>query len=53
LGRREVLLRLLSRGGLRADTDEARRIDECKDLATLDRWTDQAIGAASVAGALA
>jgi len=52
LGRREVLVRLLARGGLRPDTDEARRIDGCDDLAILDRWIDQAIGAASVVAAL-
>jgi len=52
LGRREVLVRLLARGGLRPDTNEARRIDGCDDLATLDRWIDQAISAASVAVAL-
>ena len=53
LGRREVLCRLLARAGLRLDADDARRIDECCDLATLDRWIDQAIGATSVAAALA
>lgn len=53
LGRREVLRRLLARAGLRLDADDARRIDECDDLATLDRWIDQAIGATSVAAALA
>lgn len=52
LGRREILVRLLARGGLRPDTDEARRIDGCDDLAILDRWIDQAIGAASVVAAL-
>lgn len=53
LGRREVLMHLLARGGLQATEAEQQRIAECADPALLDRWIDQAIGASSVAAALA
>jgi hypothetical protein len=53
LAQRAVLRRLLARQGLQLEADDGRRIDECDDLATLDRWIDQAVGAASVGAALA
>lgn len=44
-GKREALLRLLSRMGISITPEERARIDECTDLPTLDRWFDNAIGA--------
>lgn len=53
LGRREVLTHLLARAGLQPTADEQLSIATCENLATLDRWIDQAISARSVAAALA
>ncbi len=53
IGRREVLMHLLARGGLQPTEAERQRISGCAEPAVLDRWIDQAIGASSVAAALA
>ena len=50
---REALHRLLLRAGLTVTDDDRTRILACTDLATLDRWLDNALGAASTAAVLA
>ena len=49
---RAALRRVLARRGLTLTTAEATRIEVCADLATLDRWLDEAVVAPSVADAL-
>jgi hypothetical protein len=44
-GKRETLLRLLARAGIRLTDDDRARIHACSDLATLDRWVDNVLGA--------
>jgi hypothetical protein len=44
-GLREALLRLVSRAGIALTEDERARIRACDDVATLDRWLDNALGA--------
>ena len=44
-GRREVLLRLAARYGLVLTDEQRVRIEACEDLATLDRWFDNAFTA--------
>lgn len=39
-GKRETLLHLLSRSGIAPTAEQQRRIEECTDTATLDRWID-------------
>jgi hypothetical protein len=48
-GKREALLRLLTRAGLVFTQEERARIAACADLATLDRWFDNALAAKTVA----
>ena len=50
---RASLRRVLARRHLMLGTADDARIEACSDLATLERWLDQAITAASVAVALA
>ena len=52
-GAREALHRLLLRAGLAVTDDDRARIQACTDLATLDRWFDNVLGAASTAAVLA
>jgi predicted transposase YdaD len=52
-GARAALRRVLARRQLAPSKGDEARIDACTDLATLDRWLDQAITAASVPDALA
>jgi hypothetical protein len=52
-GARAALRRVLARRQLAPNKGDEARIDACTDLATLDRWLDQAITAASVSDALA
>jgi hypothetical protein len=52
-GARAALRRVLARRQLAPSKGDEARIDACTDLATLDRWLDQAITAASVSDALA
>jgi hypothetical protein len=49
---RNAVRRVLARRGLPVDAQDAARIDTCTDLATLERWLDQAVAAASTAEAL-
>ena len=44
-GKRDALLRLLTRAGIPLTEDERARVDACADPATLDRWIDNVIGA--------
>jgi hypothetical protein len=48
-GKRDTLLRLLARVGLRLTQAEQERITTCTDLATLDRWFDNALAAKTAA----
>lgn len=52
LGARRSLRRVLAARGLVPSRAEAARIDACADLATLDRWLDQAAVAETVEEAL-
>jgi hypothetical protein len=47
--KRAALLRVLSRAGIALTDDEQARIAACADLATLDRWFDDALGAKTAA----
>ena len=49
---RNAVRRVLARRALPVDAGHAARIDACADLATLERWLDQAVAAASTAEAL-
>jgi DNA-binding transcriptional ArsR family regulator len=49
---RNAVRRVLARRALPLDAEHAARIDACTDLATLERWLDQAVAAASTAEAL-
>jgi len=48
-GKQEALLRLLARTGLVLTQKEHERIASCADVATLDRWFDNALAAKAVA----
>jgi predicted transposase/invertase (TIGR01784 family) len=48
-GKRESLLRLLARAGLVLTQEDRGRIAMCTDIATLDRWFDNALAARTVA----
>jgi hypothetical protein len=50
--KRDAVLRLLMRAGVVLTDDERTRILACVDLATLDRWFDNALGAKSAADVL-
>ena len=52
LGTRAALRRVLARRQLPLSTEDEARIEACADLATLERWLDQAIVASSAAEAL-
>lgn len=49
---RAALRRVLARRGLTLTTEQEARIDACRDLATLERWHEEAVVAASAADAL-
>jgi hypothetical protein len=49
---RSALRRVLAHWGLSLSAEEDARIETCAELATLERWLDQAIEAASAAEAL-
>lgn len=53
LAARSSLRRVLSRRQLTLSKDDDARIDACTDLATLERWLDQAITAFSASDVLA
>jgi hypothetical protein len=42
-GKRDALLRLFARRGLTPTEEERRRISACTEVATLDRWFDDAL----------
>ena len=44
-GKRDTLLRLLARAGIALTENESARIHACVDIATLDRWIDNVLGA--------
>jgi hypothetical protein len=50
---RKILRSELASRQLTPSQEQAARIESCADLATLDRWCDQAETAATVAEALA
>ena len=45
-GKREVLLRLMGRGGAVGEAERT-RIVTCTDIVKLDRWIDNAVGGAA------
>ncbi|WP_437956271.1 hypothetical protein WME76_33200 [Sorangium sp. So ce119] len=51
-GKRDTLLRLLARAGLVLTEDERARVQACTDIATLDRWIDNVLGAKTAAEVL-
>jgi hypothetical protein len=51
-GARSVLLRLVARAGIALSEDDRARVDACTDLATLDRWVDNVLGAKTAADVL-
>jgi hypothetical protein len=50
---RGTLLRLVARAGITLSEDERARVDACTDLATLERWVDNVLGAKTAADVLA
>jgi hypothetical protein len=44
-GKRDTLLRLLARAGIVLSESERARVQACTDMATLDRWIDNVLGA--------
>jgi hypothetical protein len=52
-GTRDVLLRLVARAGIALSDDDRARVDACTDLAILDRWVDNVLGAKTAADVLA
>ncbi|MDC0685657.1 hypothetical protein [Sorangium atrum] len=44
-GKRDTLLRLLARAGIALTVNESARIHACTDIAILDRWIDNVLGA--------
>ena len=51
-GKREALLRLMARAGIALTADERARVEGCDDVATLDRWLDNILGAKTAADVL-
>jgi len=51
-GKRDALLRLLTRAGIALTEDDRARIDACSDIATLDRWFDKVLGSKTAADVL-
>ena len=51
-GRRDALLRLLARAGLSLTDEERAHVEACQDLATLDRWLENVLGAKTAADVL-
>jgi hypothetical protein len=49
---RRLVLRVLARRGLPVSAEQQARVEACSDLATLERWHDLAITAASADDAL-
>ncbi|WP_434045090.1 MULTISPECIES: hypothetical protein [Sorangium] len=51
-GKRDTLLRLLARAEIVVTEAESERIQACTDIATLDRWLDNVLGAKTAADVL-
>ncbi|WP_437927298.1 hypothetical protein WMF37_51155 [Sorangium sp. So ce291] len=51
-GKRDTRLRLLARAGIVLGKNESARIQACTDIATLDRWIDNVLGAKTAAEVL-
>lgn len=51
-GPREVLLRLLARAGIPITDEDRSRVEACADVATLDRWVENVLGAKSASDVL-
>ena len=51
-GKRDTLLRLLKRAGIEPTDADLARIRACNDVAILDRWTENIIGAKHIADVL-
>ncbi len=51
-GVRKALFRLLARAGIAVADEDRRRIEECVDAATLDRWIENVLGAKTIAAVL-
>ncbi|WP_437721382.1 hypothetical protein [Sorangium sp. So ce861] len=51
-GKRDTLLRQLARAGIVLTENESARIQACTDIATLDRWLDNILGAKTAAEVL-
>lgn len=51
-GTRDVLLRLIARAGIALSDDDRDRVTACTDLAQLDRWVDNVLGAKTAADVL-
>jgi flagellar biosynthesis/type III secretory pathway protein FliH len=51
-GKRDTLLRLLKRAGIELSEADLARIRACKDVATLDKWTENIFGAKNSADVL-
>jgi hypothetical protein len=51
-GKRSALLRILTRRGIAPTGESLTRIEACADAAILDRWIENAIGAATLADVL-
>ncbi|WP_437934399.1 hypothetical protein [Sorangium sp. So ce341] len=51
-GKRDTLLRLLARARMVLSENESARIQACTDIATLDRWIDNVLGAKTAAEVL-
>lgn len=49
---RGAVLRLVARAGITLREDERARVDACSDLATLERWVDNILGAKTAADVL-
>ncbi|WP_437332600.1 hypothetical protein [Sorangium sp. So ce394] len=51
-GKRDTLLRLLARAGIVLTENERARVQACTDMAILDRWLDNVLGAKTAAEVL-
>ena len=51
-GKRDALLRLTARAEIALTAEDRSRIHACADMATLDRWLDNVLGAATASDML-
>jgi hypothetical protein len=51
-GKRDALLRLAARAEIALTDEDRRRVHACADTATLDRWLDNLLGAATASDVL-